>query len=118
MKMSPNSKPHNPIKRPPMVGRVTPCAPFGLSVTTCGAHGVTRPTLRFMERRKQLRPPTAGSPRAFTLIEMIAVMTEGVILALALVTVVIKHLDQIAADKETTQLKTFADAFRLGVIRG
>jgi GTP-binding protein EngB required for normal cell division len=28
------------------VGRVTPCAPFGLFVSTCGAHGVARPTLR------------------------------------------------------------------------
>ena len=29
-----------------MVGRVTPCAPFGEPVTACGAHGVTRPTCR------------------------------------------------------------------------
>jgi len=28
------------------VGRVTPCAPFGRSKASCGAHGVTRPTLK------------------------------------------------------------------------
>ena len=33
---------------PRLVGRVTPCAPFeGLDIGG-GAHGVTRPTLRFM----------------------------------------------------------------------
>jgi hypothetical protein len=26
------------------VGRVTPCAPFGIQSSACGAHGVTRPT--------------------------------------------------------------------------
>ena len=88
--MPPNSKTHNSIKRPSR-----------LAGPEC----------------EQVRPPTARSRRAFTLIEMIGVMTVGAILALALVTVVIKHLDRIAAEKETTQLKTFADAFRQGVIR-
>src|SRR5436189_2186034 len=29
-----------------MVGRVTPCAPFGAPAPVCGAHGVTRHTCR------------------------------------------------------------------------
>src|SRR6266571_4783090 len=90
MKVPPNSKTHNSIKRPSRLAE-----PEG----------------------EQVRPPTAGSRRAFTLIEMIGVMTVGAILALALATVVIKHLDRIAAEKETAQLKSFADAFRQGVIR-
>src|ERR1043165_7301415 len=55
--------------------------------------------------------------RAFSLIEMIGVMTVIAILALALATVVIKHLDRLAAEKETTQLKTLAEGFRQGVIK-
>ncbi len=31
------------------VGRVTPCAPFPLISPVCGAHGVARPTRRFIE---------------------------------------------------------------------
>jgi len=37
------------MNRHSQVGRVTPCAPQ-LSIFKAGAHGVTRPTSRFMER--------------------------------------------------------------------
>src|SRR5437867_1665266 len=54
---------------------------------------------------------------AFSLIEMIGVMAVVSILALALAPVFIKQLDRIAGDKETAQLKAFAEAFRQGVLK-
>lgn len=51
----------------------------------------------------------------FSLIEMIGVMGIITILALALAPIFIKQMDQIAADKESAQLRTFADAFRQAV---
>ena len=131
--MSPNSKPHNPIKRPPRLAgterkqmRPPTAARAQRGSSTVWSSAFRRPGALAHPNRVNAELQTvagrkcapAGSRRAFTLIELIGVMTVGVILALALATVAIKHLDQIAADKETTQLKTFADAFRLGVIRG
>src|SRR5437867_1058302 len=55
--------------------------------------------------------------RGFNLIEMIGVLAVMAILALALAPILIKQLDQIAGDKEASQLKAFADAFRQGVLQ-
>jgi prepilin-type N-terminal cleavage/methylation domain-containing protein len=65
---------------------------------------------------KQVRPPKSERERAFTLIEMIAVLTVVAILALALATVTIRYLDRVAAEKETAQLKSLAEGFRQSVI--
>jgi hypothetical protein len=46
---------------------------------------------------------------------MIGVMSVALILALALAPILIKQLDQMAGDKESRQLRTFADAFRQGI---
>ena len=54
--------------------------------------------------------------QGFNLIEMIGVLAVMAILALALAPVVIRQLDQAASDKEASQLKAFADAFRQGVL--
>ena len=37
------------VGRVALVGRVTPCAPFGAVDANCGAHGVTRRTFRVTE---------------------------------------------------------------------
>ena len=55
--------------------------------------------------------------RGFNLIEMIGVLAVMAILALALAPILIKQLDQIAGDKEASQLKAFAEAFRKGVLQ-
>jgi hypothetical protein len=47
-----------------MVGRVTPCAPFGKPGAGCGAHGVTRPTLMLHDVMKfHYRTPSFGWDR-------------------------------------------------------
>jgi len=54
---------------------------------------------------------------AFSLVEMIGVMAVVCILALALIPILIKQMDYAAGQKEIGQLKAFADAFRLGVLK-
>jgi prepilin-type N-terminal cleavage/methylation domain-containing protein len=51
----------------------------------------------------------------FTLIEMIGVLAVIAILAVALIPILIRQMDQMAADKETAQLKIFAEGLRLGI---
>jgi prepilin-type N-terminal cleavage/methylation domain-containing protein len=55
--------------------------------------------------------------RGFTLIEMIGALVVVAILALALVPVLIRQLDQVAAEKEAKELKALADGFRQGVLK-
>jgi prepilin-type N-terminal cleavage/methylation domain-containing protein len=55
--------------------------------------------------------------RAFSLIEMIGVMTVASILALALAPVMLKQMDESAGQKEVAQLKNFAQTFRQGVLK-
>ena len=57
---------------------------------------------------RETRQGTSG----FTLIEMIGILAVIAILAVALIPIFIKQMDQIAADKETKQLKAFADGLR------
>src|SRR5881396_841615 len=64
-----------------------------------------------------MRQPHLAKQRAFNLIEMIGVLAVMAILALALAPILIKQLDQIAGDKEASQLKGFAEAFRQGVLQ-
>jgi type II secretory pathway pseudopilin PulG len=54
---------------------------------------------------------------AFSLIEMIGVATVLLLIALALTPILIKYFDRLAAEKESLQLKQFADAFRQSVIK-
>jgi len=67
---------------------------------------------QFRTRRPVSRRPEEGG---FSLIEMIGVMSVALILALALAPILIKQLDQMAGDKESRQLRTFADAFRQAI---
>lgn len=53
----------------------------------------------------------------FTLIEMIGILAVIAILAVALIPILIKQMDQIAADREIKQLKTFADGLRQQVVK-
>src|SRR5712672_2229319 len=46
-----------------MVGRVTPCAPFGKLCAGCGAHGVTRPTRALRDVTKLLCRGTSDVTR-------------------------------------------------------
>ncbi|HXJ61164.1 MAG TPA: hypothetical protein VNU68_31345 [Verrucomicrobiae bacterium] len=48
---------------------------------------------------------------------MVAVMTVLALLALALTPLLIKQLDRMAWEKESSQLKSFADGFRQGVVK-
>ena len=61
-----------------LAGRVTPCAPFGVSVADCGAHGgVTRPTVRFTQRghfRNRSCSRQITRRAGFTLIELLVVL--------------------------------------------
>jgi type II secretory pathway pseudopilin PulG len=66
---------------------------------------------------KQTRPRTTDGHRAFSLIEMIGVLAVGIILALALATITIRQLDRVASDKETKQLKAFAEVFKQSVLK-
>src|SRR4051812_48748657 len=75
-------------------------------------------TCLFSRRRlAHLNYQVGSNSRAFTLIELVGVMAVVAILALALAPVMIKQLDQIAGDKETAQLKSFANSFRQGVLK-
>jgi len=65
----------------------------------------------------QTRATNPHGKRAFTLIEMIGVMAVLAILALAFATILIKQLDRMAWEKETSQLKAFAGAYRQGVLK-
>lgn len=61
-----------------------------------------------------------GGPRskaAFTLIEMIGILAVIAILAVVLLPVLIRHMDQLAADKEVKQLRTFADGLRQQIVK-
>jgi len=53
----------------------------------------------------------------FSLIELIGVLAVVSILAVALAPILIKQLDQIAGDKEISQMKLFAVTFRQGVAK-
>ena len=81
------------------------------------AHSISRRIQQFgCSRGGNATRPGHPKPRGgFNLIEMIGVMAVTVILALALIPVMIKQLDQMAADKESSQLKSFADGFRQGI---
>jgi hypothetical protein len=48
---------------------------------------------------------------------MVAVMTVLALLALALTPLLIKQMDRMAWEKESSQLKSFADGFRRGVVK-
>src|SRR5262245_60495718 len=54
---------------------------------------------------------------AFTLIEMVGILAVIAILAVVLIPVFIKQLDQLAADKEVRQLKAFADGLKQQIIK-
>jgi len=62
---------------------------------------------------RETRQGTSG----FTLIEMIGILAVIAILAVALIPIFIKQMDQIAADKETRQLKAFADGLRQQIVK-
>ncbi len=62
---------------------------------------------------RETRQGTSG----FTLIEMIGILAVIAILAVALIPIFIKQMDQIAADKETKQLKAFADGLRQQIVK-
>ncbi len=66
-----------------------------------------------MTSSREIRRETSG----FTLIEMIGILAVIAILAVALIPIFIKQMDQIAADKETKQLKAFADGLRQQIVK-
>ena len=68
-------------------------------------------------RTTGLQDHGSGRQRGFSLIEMIGVMAVVAILAIALAAVFIKQLDQMAADKESRQLKAFSESFRQGILK-
>jgi len=75
-----------------------------------------RESLRCQGRvSKRLAVSWRTQERGFSLIEIIGVMGVITILALALAPIFIKQMDQIAGDKESAQLRAFADAFRQAV---
>ncbi len=55
--------------------------------------------------------------RAFTLIEMVAVLTIIAILAAVIIPSALKRLDQIAGDNESAHLKLLSDALQASVLR-
>jgi type II secretory pathway pseudopilin PulG len=59
----------------------------------------------------------AGSPRAFTLIELIGVLAAIGLLAGALVPTLIRQMDRIAAEQESAVLKSCGDALQQSVMR-
>src|SRR5436190_6282440 len=70
-----------------------------------------------MNRSTLRSRPSALKLRAFTLLEMIGVMAAVALLGLALAPVLIQQLDRLAWEKETSQLKAFADGFGQGVLK-
>ncbi len=54
---------------------------------------------------------------AFSLIEMVGVLTVIAILAAALVPALIRQMDRIAGDQETAALKSFGDALQQSILR-
>jgi type II secretory pathway pseudopilin PulG len=63
----------------------------------------------------RVRDVVETKPSAFSLIEMLGVVTVLAILALALTPILIKQYDRMAGEKETAQLRSFAEAFRQGI---
>jgi len=82
----------------------------------------TKPNFRFAalsirKSSKRTVQPKSRSRQAFTLIEMIGIVTVLLILALALGPLLIKQLDQMAGDKEAAELKALVVGLRQGVLR-
>ncbi len=64
------------------------------------------------------RVPRSGfRPRAFSLIELIAVLAAIAILGAVIVPVLIRHMDRIAGERESAALKSFADALQQSIRR-
>src|SRR6266498_2241621 len=62
-------------------------------------------------------PRSACRLRAFSLIELIAVLAATAIMAAALVPALVRHMDRIAGERESAALKSFADALQQSIRR-
>src|SRR6266567_1277704 len=72
----------------------------------------------FRLRCSPFRVPRLGfRPRAFSLVELIAVLAAIAILAAALAPALIRHMDRIVGERESAALKSFGDALQQSIRR-
>src|SRR5439155_9058443 len=84
-------------------------------VPECRSVGIpTAPPLH-LSTTPLLRSPASG--RAFSLIELVGVLTVVAILAAALVPALIRQMDRIAGEQESAALKSFGDALQQSIMR-